>query len=306
MVERSHGWIVRLLAAACTFLCWRLAPRAGTLGPVRRLVVALPAARRDVAGALLFELGAAGVEETNDGLAVYGEHEEIARFQRAIAQCLPMALCRVEDVADTWQSAWIAYLKPEPITDRIVLQPIDDATPAPADKRKIVFEPRMAFGVGSHPTTRLAARAVERTCLAHPGVRVLDVGTGTGVLAIVAAVSGAGSVLGIDVDPVAVEAARTNAHLNAVDDACRFSTTPLADVGDRFQLVVANIDAPTLIALAPQLGVALAPGGTLLVTGLLATRIADVAGALAGLGLAPDRQALEEDWALLELSRRRP
>lgn len=271
---------------------------------MHKLVLHIGAALRDEASAVLFELGVGGLEELDVGFATYGEEAELLRLRDEVAQRLPEAQFQIERVADTWRTAWIDYLRPEAITERIVLQPVGDATPAPAGRLRLVFEPRMAFGVGSHPTTRLAARAVERFCRAHPGARVLDVGTGNGVLALVAAASGASSVLGLDVDPEAVAAASTNAGLNQLDAVCGFRATPLAECHEPADLVVANIDAPTLVALAPELAAALAPGAELVVTGFMADRCADVSAALATHGLAPDRQDSEGEYLLLQLARR--
>src|SRR4029077_18047415 len=113
--------------------------------------------------------------------------------------------------------------------------------------------PALAFGFGEHPTTRMAASEVERRCRGGAR-RVLDFGTGSGVLAVVAAVSGAARVIGLDVAPAAVGAARADAARNGVSKKCRFAEGSPGRLGAPFDLVVANVDLSTLIGLAESLG----------------------------------------------------
>jgi ribosomal protein L11 methyltransferase len=119
--------------------------------------------------------------------------------------------------------------------------------------------------MGDHPTTRLTLLAARRWV--QPGCRVLDVGCGSGVLAIGALMFGAASAVGIDIAPAAVPITELNAAANGV--VVDVSTTPLEDVQGRYDLVLANILAPALVALAPHLQRVLAPGGTLVISGIL-------------------------------------
>jgi ribosomal protein L11 methyltransferase len=128
---------------------------------------------------------------------------------------------------------------------------------------------------------------------------VLDFGTGSGVLAVVAAVSGAARVIGLDVAPAAVAAARANAARNGVSKKCRFAEGGLGRLGAPFDLVVANVDLSTLIGLAESLGKRVARGGTLLVTGFLEEDARELSLRYRALGFRASGRREEYGWALL-------
>jgi ribosomal protein L11 methyltransferase len=200
--------------------------------------------------------------------------------------------------AAAWQTPWTEYLRPVRVSDGFVLQPTTDDSEAPEGVTVLRFQPDLVFGVGSHATTRLAAAALERHI--RPEREVLDVGTGTGVLAMIAQAAGARGSLGIDVDRRAVQNARENARLNGLSCSCRFSTRPLASVKRRYPLVVANVEAPALFELGPDL--VRVTASTLIVTGVLAERRDELCAALTGLELSAETE--DEGWILLELGRR--
>jgi ribosomal protein L11 methyltransferase len=139
----------------------------------------------------------------------------------------------------------------------------------------IVIQPAQAFGTGHHPTTAGALRALETLMRTHRPARVLDAGTGSGVLAIAVALMRARerpvpNIMAIDIDPIALENALANARLNGVERAIRFSSVPLTSIRRRFDLITANILSHTLKELAPHLKRILAPGGRLILGGFLA------------------------------------
>ncbi len=144
-------------------------------------------------------------------------------------------------------------------------------------------DPGLAFGTGSHPTTRLCMEWLE----AHPapGKTVLDYGCGSGILAMVASKLGAGKVVGVDIDPQAIESARANAQRNACEIAYflpdSFAAAPEGQAGAQFDIVVANILSSPLKLMAPMLSGRVAPGGSLILSGVLARQAEEVAAAYA-------------------------
>jgi ribosomal protein L11 methyltransferase len=267
----------------------------------------VPREQADALSALLFDAGAGAVEERDvpDAalLVVYCTGGEEVERMLGAARSLPVEVgVEQHELDDTWKNEWTRWLGPEAVTERVVLVPVGTSAPTVGDARILEFDPSLVFGVGSHPTTRLAAREVEELCLGRPGLRVLDVGTGTGVLAMVAAVSGAGSVLGIDVDAKAVRSARHNARLNDLGSLCRFSERPLSAQRRRWDLVVANIEVWILEELLSDLVRVIAPGGCLVVSGFLRERAAALGTELERLGLRVTRERSEGDWSALVLS----
>jgi ribosomal protein L11 methyltransferase len=203
-----------------------------------------------------------------------------ARDWRAALDCAARAIGRsrpeperVEIVADEdWVARTQSQFEPIRVDRRLWIVPSWHVPPDP-DAINLLLDPGLAFGTGSHPTTRLCLRWL----LAHlaPGQSVLDYGCGSGILAIAAARLGAGSALGVDIDPDAVHAARSNAVRNAVRAEFRL---PDEDPGGRFDVVVANILANPLRLLAPSLAARARIGGRLVLAGLLDEQADDVAG----------------------------
>lgn len=197
----------------------------------------------------------------------------------------------VVDVAPgAWLDAWRVFAR-SVRAGRLVVHPAWTEPPPVGDGDLVVeIDPGRVFGHGGHPTTRLLLEELGRRV--RGGESVLDVGCGSGVLGIGAALLGAGRVVGIDIDPDAVPVTQANAARNGV--VVEASTTPLAEVEGRYDLVLANIGADVLKDLAPEL---VARGATLLLSGLLVERIDDVAAAYAGAGAV---SSIELDgWAAL-------
>jgi [LSU ribosomal protein L11P]-lysine N-methyltransferase (EC 2.1.1.-) len=160
----------------------------------------------------------------------------------------------------------------------------------------------MAFGTGTHPTTQMCLLALEDTV--HPGARVLDLGTGSGILAIAAAKLGAGRVLALDTDPQAVTVARENVHRNGVADRVRVARGSLAQAVGRFDVVAVNILARVLVEMAEG-GLArhLAPEGRLIAAGLLVGQEEQVRDAFERAGLTVIGRRQMDDWVALEATR---
>jgi ribosomal protein L11 methyltransferase len=162
------------------------------------------------------------------------------------------------------------------------------------------IDPGRAFGHGAHPTTRaVLGQVVARVA---PGSTVLDVGCGSGVLAVAAVALGADRALAIDLDDEAVRATVANAAANGVADRVTASTTPLDQVGGAYELVVANIGAATLIELASPLAARVAPAGALVLSGLLHDRRDELLAAYPG--FAVDAEVVEDGWCTVALVRR--
>ncbi len=200
----------------------------------------------------------------------------------------------LEEIAEqNWVQLTQSQFEPIRVTERMWIVPSWHAAPDPA-AINIELDPGMAFGTGSHPTTRLC---LEWLCDAvQPGDSVLDYGCGSGILGIAAARLGAGDVLGVDIDDKALEAARDNAARNHVALRLQHSRQPL---DARFNVVVANILTNPLCVLAPLLAARVAPGGRIALSGVLETQTEQVIAAYAP--FLPLRVgAIHEGWARLE------
>jgi ribosomal protein L11 methyltransferase len=171
-----------------------------------------------------------------------------------------------------WVQLTQSQFEPIRISDRLWIVPSWHDAPDP-DAVNLVLDPGMAFGTGSHPTTRLCLEWLERTV--SPGQELLDYGCGSGILAIAAAKLGASPVYGVDIDPQAVVAAEANAERNGVSARFADSGQPIAG---QFDIVVANILANPLKALAPAICGHVRPGGQLALSGILAEQAEELIG----------------------------
>jgi ribosomal protein L11 methyltransferase len=286
-------------------------------GTYQTLTVDVPEAESEAVQDLLHEAGAMGLEvrdremPTMPGvrapaageaiLVAYFEDAQTAEEARtAVAEAHPSARLQLaEEQQQDWSNAWKAHIKSVQV-GRLWVGPPWEAQNAPADKVRLVIEPKMAFGTGDHPTTSLCLGAVDDYMSTHPGASVLDVGTGTGVLAIAAKKLGAGRVVGTDNDPVSVELAKENAVDNGTPEV-ELSGKELTAVEGTFDLVVANILANTLIELAPLIVPKVKD--KLLMAGVLAHQKAEVEAAYVNLGLVPEPGAQQGEWVRLDFHR---
>lgn len=199
---------------------------------------------------------------------------------------------------EQWANAWKEHWHVTRIGRRIVIKPSwRNYNPQPADV-VIELDPGQAFGTGLHPTTQMCLLAIEEHL--RPGDTVLDVGTGSGILAIAAAKLGASHVLATDIDPVAVQAAQANVDANGVNQIVTVERStfhlPLAT----FNLILVNILAKVIVELCDQgLGQVVAPGGKAVFAGLIETQEEDVRAALTRSGLQVIQRAHEKDWVSL-------
>jgi ribosomal protein L11 methyltransferase len=213
----------------------------------------------------------------------------------------PVGQLRVREVDDAdWADAWKEHYVPQRIGRLVVVPSWLPDEPIGPDELPIILDPGMAFGTGLHPTTRGCLILLQELSPMPP--RVLDVGIGSGILAIAALRLGATSVHGVDTDPLAVDAARANAARNGLGDrvTADAGTLPEAPV-ERFPLVLANLVAAVLVNLAPRLAAHLAPAGVLLASGIIAPRADEVIAAMDGVGLAVTTRRDDDEWVSLRL-----
>ena len=211
---------------------------------------------------------------------------------------------RVVHEAD-WAEAWRAYFPVMRIGRRLVIRPTWRRHRRGPDDVVLALDPGMAFGTGLHPTTRLCLAAVESLADrgAVAGARVLDVGCGSGILAIAAVRLGAASAFGVDTDPIAIEATVANARRNAVVRRVHARAGSLPSGESPFDIVLANLIAGVLVPLSAALRDELRPGGTLLASGIFVDRESEVAAAFATAGLTVTGRSAEGDWVALEAGR---
>ncbi|MBO8164123.1 MAG: 50S ribosomal protein L11 methyltransferase [Brevibacillus sp.] len=200
---------------------------------------------------------------------------------------------------DEWASAWKKYYKPVTISERITITPVwEEYQPKREDEVVIEMDPGMAFGTGTHPTTVLCIRALEK--YVKPGDRVYDVGTGTGILSIAAAKLGAAEILALDLDEVAVRSAQSNVKINKVSGQITVKQNNLLDnIEGPADLVVANILAEVIIRFTDDIARVLKPGGLLIASGIITAREHDVKQALAGSNLDVVETTYMDDWVAI-------
>jgi ribosomal protein L11 methyltransferase len=212
---------------------------------------------------------------------------------------------RIVHEAD-WAEAWKAHFPVLRVGRRLVIKPTWRRHRAAAGDVVLALDPGMAFGTGLHPTTRLCLAALETIADAGllAGARVLDVGCGSGILAIAAAKLGAATVLGVDTDPIAVEASIANAARNGLASRLTARGGSLPSGDPAHDVVLANLIASVLIALAEPLRDELRPGGALLASGIFIDREEAVRSAFTTVGLVVTARTAEGEWVALEAVRR--
>jgi ribosomal protein L11 methyltransferase len=272
---------------------------------VLALVVTTTAADVELASDALWSLGVVAIEERvaadvvelwtslgNDSDAVVA----------AASQRLSPWSWRFVEVDETVAETWRAHATPVWVDPDLVICPAWVPFEVPSDVKSdltvLRIEPGATFGLGDHPTTMLSMRAIRRAL--RVGSTVLDVGCGSGVLAVGACVLGAARAVAVDITPASVPITRANAASNGVANLINVSTTPLSQVDGQFDVVVANILASTLIELADDLVRVVAPSGVLIVSGVLANRHEHVEAALQPLHRI-HRETLD-GWAVITLA----
>lgn len=206
---------------------------------------------------------------------------------------------------DDWAEAWKAHYQPLRIGKRLLVRPLWVDVESAQEDIEIALDPGMAFGTGTHPTTQLCLEALET--MADPALDVLDLGCGSGILAIAAAKLGAGKVLALDIDPIAVRATRENAARNGVARqivAEQGSLESVLSSARRFDMVMANILARVILEMSERgLSQILRPGGLAIFSGIIDSQADEVEAGLRRAGLTPNARRKKGDWVLIEARR---
>jgi ribosomal protein L11 methyltransferase len=289
----------------------RAAPGGTSVEPAFELVEERLAARVDLAQPALVRAHLPILDPRAVRAAVARAERELGHLQAFGLRPIGDLSARVVLEAD-WANAWKAHFPVLRVGRRIVIRPTWRRHRRQPGDVVLALDPGMAFGTGLHPTTRLCLGALEsladRGLLAADGpggapARVLDVGSGSGILSIAAARLGAREVLAVDVDPIAVDATIANARRNRLARVVRAREGSAPSGEGPFDVVLANLIASLLVSLADGLVADLRPGGVLLASGIFEDREADVVEAFRARGLEIARRSAEGDWVALEIRR---
>ena len=225
----------------------------------------------------------------------------LARLEAAAQELgLPMTVQALPDT--NWEESWKDNYPAQEVGKDLVVLPYWRAQES-WTRKKIILDPGLTFGTGAHPSTQMVMEAMEERL--QPGCRCLDLGSGSGILSITALVLGASAAIGIDIDPKAQDIALENAGYNGFSAPAFTALTgnvtqdqQLMDrlAGQSYQLVLVNIVADVIIGLAPVLPRFLSSGTTLICSGILDSRLADVEQALTQAGLVVEQVKEKEDW----------
>ena len=235
--------------------------------------------------------------------------QRLARIEigvRLVSILEPLGDLVIRDIAEDedWQEAWKSHFDLLRVGRRLVIKPRWIEHQPEPEEIVIEIDPGMAFGTGYHPTTHTCLEALEH--ILQPGMSVLDVGTGSGILAITAVKLGAAHVVALDIDPEAVRAARQNCRRTRTTRQVALSLGtvphPLAGPG-QFDLAVANISARAVCDRGPFILTALGPQGVLIASGMLKSQRHEVANALESRGCTLIQQWSQEGWASLAFRR---
>lgn len=229
--------------------------------------------------------------------------QQLSAYLQELAEIFEVAAPSIESTFiedEDWSATWKVHFKPFAIIPGLIIAPTWEPYDAREQEQVIIMDPGMAFGTGHHATTSLSLQLLQEALAGRANSSVLDVGTGTGILGMSAALFGASRVLAIDNDPEAVNAARENCARNNLQQIMTVEATPLASLSAPFSLVIANIVHDVLLELAPDLGRLTADNGQLILSGILAgPQVTSIISCFTNVGFSLSRQEQKKEWTAI-------
>jgi ribosomal protein L11 methyltransferase len=268
--------------------------------------------------AFLFDLGCEGIFSEDSSQQLYkayfpfqGDLENIQNkingFLQKLEHIFPevhspkVIFSKIEGL--DWNRQWKRFFRPDRVTKGLTIFPAWEPIPKGMEGHLIRIEPGLAFGTGQHPTSRMCLEAMERVSLPASWT-MLDVGTGSGILAIYGAKLGATRVVALDVDPEAIRAAEGNIRLNHLSGAIELSSVPLEKLKNRFSLLTANLTLGVILELFPHFSRLSDPGGWLILSGLLIDQARDVQADFSKYGFSEYETLHQAEWACIVARKR--
>jgi ribosomal protein L11 methyltransferase len=270
----------------------------------------LPPAAHEAMSGCLFELGCEGLvmEETcvKGYLAIPQDLDSVRSKLLLFLERLSIPFPEIGSPSPSitpvetgdWSENWRRFFRAEKATPRLLIVPVWESPLPDWNGEVILMDPGPAFGTGKHETTRMCLLSLERANL-EPGWSMLDVGTGSGILAIYGAKLGARRILAVDNDPEALRWAERNIGLNKVSDKIELTGRPVTSLEERFTLLTANLTVGPILELLPIFSRLLCPGGRLVLSGLLREQSKEVRKRLGGQALLYGRTLYRGEWACI-------
>lgn len=277
--------------------------------------IRLPETAHEAMSAFLFELGCEGLVTEGSQLKAYlapsqeldSVRRRITLFIDKIRRIFPeigspvLVITPVEN--SNWSENWRRFFHPEKVTPRLCVAPPWESPLSNWEGELILMDPGPAFGTGQHATTRMCLLAMERAA-PSPGWSMLDVGTGSGILAIYGAKLGAGRILAVDIDPEALRWAERNIFINGLAGKIELTERPVHALDERFSLITANLTMDVILDLLPSLERLLYAGGRLILSGLLRDQVNKIRKALRKGGLPMGRGYYRGEWTTVITQKR--
>lgn len=275
-----------------------------------KVTVSASPALQEALVALLVDWGAGGTVQEQVGLSAYFRPDERESVEAHLGRLAAEAPAADEpppawtwegiEEEDWWES-WKAFFRPTRVSPRLAVCPSWEEQhfdPGDPEVQVIRMDPGRAFGTGTHETTRLCLRVLDECLAVERAASLLDVGSGSGILSIGARLLGAGQAVAVDVDPIASESTRDNAVRAGVGGILTVCGD-LRAIRGRYDLVVANILYQVLLGLAPGIAARVAPGGRLLLSGMLLAELPSAEAVYGRLGLRVEREETEGEWGAI-------